>query len=779
MDFKKHIQLILVDDGSSDHSAAIIKKWQKKYPNNIHYCYKENGGLSSSRNFGLDYIERHNLSSDYLTFTDPDDILDKNYFWELDKFFTTYLSCQIASCNLIYFYEDSKIFKNVHPLKYRYNQTHIFSSANLEDDVLLSAAHSVYKISLLKEFPIRFDEKLQPSFEDCKFNNMLIVAAPNIDIGFIKDSVYFYRQRQNNSSLIGGAWSKVGLFTTVLSDGVLSTLQFAKQKLGYVPVHIQRVALYHCIGYYRRLLNANHHINFLSNEEKSHFDALLFEVFSYIDVDTIIKCTFPNLQNKHKVGLLNLYKNKKPPFYCAYINRIDEARKVINFSFFTAFKDEVVDVKLDNINQNQVEEKLISNYFLTHHFFYERRFAFKYENIEQNLIISVNNRKVNLTSFTKSFTGGDKISVLIECMRKKVIFSPVEDSWIIMDRKDKGDDNAEHFYRYLMNNYPNEKIFFAISKNCADWKRLKQNGFNLLNYDSNQFIKELKKCKYIVSSHLLIWNSLIKLGGSQCLTEKRKIWLQHGVICNDNSNVVNTKEIDLMITSTVPERESITNQLTRYNLLPSQVILTGLPRHDTLLEKSKNIKQEKLILVMPTWRTWLNKETIQDSEYFKFWRELLLSEKLNHLLKMHNYKLVFFPHHEINEYINQFNFGENVVIGNNLQGSMQDFFARAEVMITDYSSVAFEMAFLEKVVFYFQFDQEKFFSEHYEKGYFDFYKDGFGPVSKSIDNLLKELENYLDNKEKVLSIYQNRMNIFPNKKGDSSQQIYEKIKELN
>ncbi|ENZ5882084.1 glycosyltransferase, partial [Campylobacter coli] len=44
LDFKKNIFMVLVDDGSTDNSANIIKKYQKKYPKNIVYIYKENGG---------------------------------------------------------------------------------------------------------------------------------------------------------------------------------------------------------------------------------------------------------------------------------------------------------------------------------------------------------------------------------------------------------------------------------------------------------------------------------------------------------------------------------------------------------------------------------------------------------------------------------------------------------------------------------------------------------------------------------------------------------------
>ena len=68
LDFVQNITLILVDDGSSDSSAIIIKKWQAKYPNNIHYFYKENGGQASARNLGIQYA-----TGDWLTFIDPDD----------------------------------------------------------------------------------------------------------------------------------------------------------------------------------------------------------------------------------------------------------------------------------------------------------------------------------------------------------------------------------------------------------------------------------------------------------------------------------------------------------------------------------------------------------------------------------------------------------------------------------------------------------------------------------------------------------------------------------
>ena len=79
LNFKKHIQLILVDDGSTDRSAEIIKQWQAKFPKNIHYFYKENGGQASARNLGLQHTQ-----TEWVVFTDPDDYLHPDYFKTVD-----------------------------------------------------------------------------------------------------------------------------------------------------------------------------------------------------------------------------------------------------------------------------------------------------------------------------------------------------------------------------------------------------------------------------------------------------------------------------------------------------------------------------------------------------------------------------------------------------------------------------------------------------------------------------------------------------------------------
>lgn len=73
----KNIEIILVNDGSIDKSGLICDEYAKGY-NNIKVFHKDNGGVSSARNLGID-----NASGEYLAFVDPDDYIDKKMYEKL------------------------------------------------------------------------------------------------------------------------------------------------------------------------------------------------------------------------------------------------------------------------------------------------------------------------------------------------------------------------------------------------------------------------------------------------------------------------------------------------------------------------------------------------------------------------------------------------------------------------------------------------------------------------------------------------------------------------
>ena len=79
------IQLILVDDGSTDKSGRICDDYAVKYPRNIKVIHKKNGGVSSARNIGLKHAEGR-----YIDFLDSDDKLSLNAMSEVFRFFNTH-----------------------------------------------------------------------------------------------------------------------------------------------------------------------------------------------------------------------------------------------------------------------------------------------------------------------------------------------------------------------------------------------------------------------------------------------------------------------------------------------------------------------------------------------------------------------------------------------------------------------------------------------------------------------------------------------------------------
>lgn len=70
----KNIEIILVNDGSTDSSGEIMESYQTKFPAIVKGYSKMNGGLSSARNYGLERV-----NGKYVTFLDSDDYLDEDY----------------------------------------------------------------------------------------------------------------------------------------------------------------------------------------------------------------------------------------------------------------------------------------------------------------------------------------------------------------------------------------------------------------------------------------------------------------------------------------------------------------------------------------------------------------------------------------------------------------------------------------------------------------------------------------------------------------------------
>ncbi|EJG9581239.1 glycosyltransferase, partial [Campylobacter coli] len=519
LDFKKNIFMILVDDGSTDNSAQIIKKYQKKYPKNIVYLYKENGGQASARNLGLKYMQENDYQIPWVTFTDPDDFLDRNYFYEVDKFLATHQDDDICmiGCNVIFYYEKQKLYKDNHALNFKFKSgVQVKENYNLDSFIQLSAASCFMNIGYLDK--LLFDEKLKPNFEDAKFINEYLLDNINLKSAFLPTVKYFYRKREDGTSTLDNSYTKE-YFLTTIDIGTLSLLECF-----YFNRNIQNVCLYHIIWQIKDLINSPEKLSFMSENEKQRYLELLDQNFSYIDTETILDFNLAGCWFFHKVGILNCFKIEKPPFQIAYIEDYDPYKEQILITYYTGDDKDVESIVVDGEEVYIDYKKIVKYDFLDRVFCYQKRLWVSLsKTFNGKLEIYINNIKARITFKRKQLQDIEVKFIFMEMLSN----IKISDIWLLMDKDYEADDNAEHLYRYIMQNHPKQKIAFALRKESSDWERLEKEGFNLIEFGSFEFERIIKKASKVISSHCDEYLTKYITNRSQF------VFIQHGVILND------------------------------------------------------------------------------------------------------------------------------------------------------------------------------------------------------------------------------------------------------
>jgi hypothetical protein len=226
-----------------------------------------------------------------------------------------------------------------------------------------------------------------------------------------------------------------------------------------------------------------------------------------------------------------------------------------------------------------------------------------------------------------------------------------------------------------------------------------------------------------------------------------------------------------MVTSTPAEHASITGDGTAYRLTEKEVTLAGLARFDRLGVLGAEYPPERadLVLIAPTWRQELAvtrpsrpgermavSREFADSDFATHWLGLLRDPEFLAGVRRAGKKVAFLPHQNLAGIVPELRLPDEVVVLGFAGHDVQRYFARAALLVTDYSSMQFNAAFLGRPVVYYQFDREAYFSGPHPSrlGYFDHQRDGFGPVATTRDEVVAAVAALL---EEVPAPYRERM----------------------
>lgn len=772
LDFASRIQLIVVDDGSTDRTEAVIKKWTKRHPDNIIHLRQRNRGPGAARNLGLT-----RAANDYVTFIDADDYVSRRYFEQADRILSQAPDVAMLTCKSVMVYELTGNVRDHHSLRVFHGSEDIFKDLHDRADFIqVSASSAFFPLAELRKRKLTFSESRWPAFEDAHFGLRYLMGVEGGRLAFGAAPVYYYRKRCRKNSTMDLARNMPEFYDQLLREAHLELL--ATRVNGPAPTYVQKTVLYDLAPKIRAALakNAN-----LTEDGERRFLALLDEIFQFIDLEVIVN--YPEALNGFsdlcRAGVLGRLKGLTDWISPVTVDRCRPAENMIRLRYCTGRPDQEIILSGDQ-SIKIVEAKTTTHRLGGEIFCYEQLLWLSWPDKSTSFNILSNNRPLVCKSGPDESLDFD-VDKIKKCFK---VDRPPKDPglWLFLDRLDQADDNAEHLYRYTAARDPGRKIYFVLKRNSPDWPRLEREGFRLVDFGSQNFRRLLAKAGKIISSQ----TDLAPGAQFPSRSGQHFIFLQHGVINNDISAWLNTFALDLMVTSTAAEYDSIAGPGSPYLLSPREVVQTGLPRHDALMKAPDKSADE--IMIAPTWRPdfcfSLNQEPncLGESAYVRNWLEFLNSPELTRMAKQKGLRVVFAPHPNASAVFKDAPVAEeiNCVYGPDID--YQTHLNNAAILITDYSSLAFDAAFMQKVCLYYQFDKGKFFSRShaFARGYFDYNRNGFGPVCGDLESLLLELKKLLTPTNPQTTCYLERMRAtFPVRDGCNCERVYQAILTLD
>lgn len=202
----KDYEIILVDDGSPDGCGKICDDYAERY-DNIRVVHKENGGLSSARNAGLDVAE-----GEYIYFFDPDDkispVLLEHCVNRLEedgsdavRFGFSEITENGKRESLVISFPNEVINCDNGESKLKFIVKRIFG------DVRWSACTCLYSGNVIRTHNLRFADNRKIFAEDMYFNCLFIFYAQRISL--LNERLYYYIRRDD--SIMGAVGNKLKL----------------------------------------------------------------------------------------------------------------------------------------------------------------------------------------------------------------------------------------------------------------------------------------------------------------------------------------------------------------------------------------------------------------------------------------------------------------------------------------------------------------------------------------------------------------------------------------
>lgn len=341
----------------------------------------------------------------------------------------------------------------------------------------------------------------------------------------------------------------------------------------------------------------------------------------------------------------------------------------------------------------------------------------------------------------------DLVKIVVTFFPGIVLSKIKPDIVIVSERPGEARDNGYWIFKYINENNPSFSCYYAIQSSSKDYYKVKDIG-KTLEFGSLKHHTYFWACKLHVSAHIgnglpshRVGFNLLKAG----IYGTKSLFLQHGIVKHQLPFLKKSYTgLDYLTATTTSERNYLVKE---FDYTEDQVFTTGMARYDNLNDTSEG----KTILLMPTWRIWLAHlphETIQESrnrflksEYYQTYHNLINDKSLINILESNNLSLIFYLHSDMQIYSEHFSSeSKSIIIADQSDFEVQTLLNSSDLLITDYSSVSYDFAYLGKPIIFYKFDKNTYYREQYPIGNWIGGKDeNFGSIALNHDQILKQI----------------------------------------
>lgn len=297
MDFKE-IQVILVDDGSTDGSGELCDQYLEKYPDNVVVVHQENAGRAAASNAGLPYIQ-----GKYVNFLDSDDAFSEDTFALAYDFMECHGNeTDLVSVPMIYF--DAK--EGDHFLNYKYEKGTRVADWNEEYDVVqMHLGSSFIHHDVAKSMHFDTSQVMGIDAREC-----MRILRNKMTVGLLKEGVYHYRIRESEKlSIMQAGRFKPKRYTYHLENYSMYIMDYYQEKCGVVPKSVQYAVMYDLQG---RIRQKEIPEGVLDDAAMAEYKERMHDVLLRIEDGIILEQR--NLNHSQKIVALSLKYGVEPKF---------------------------------------------------------------------------------------------------------------------------------------------------------------------------------------------------------------------------------------------------------------------------------------------------------------------------------------------------------------------------------------------------------------------------------------------------------------------------------